>query len=220
MKNRYKSRKSMNLLTIFLLLDLFIMAIFFKTSNATYTSEAVSTTEMDVALYAFNFSGISQVTDENDAFDSQNILDINLGDIAPGETKYYKFRVYNTDKDGNVADTNISYELKIITTTNIRLDYDLYFNQNPLSSNAVSLINSHQLDSQVMTDGYGTYFRVFTVPEKCFNYNGEKYDEYTLKVTFPKEYSTSDYQDLVESVKVQMISKQVLTEDNLDSICR
>ena len=219
-RRKFKNRRTMNFLTIFLILDILIMVVFFRTSGATYVSEAVSTTEMDVALYAFNFSGVDNVASENEDFDSQQTLDINLGDIGPGDTKYYKFRIYNTDNDGNVADTNISYELKIITTTNIRLDYDLYYNQNAASSNAVSLIDTNQLDNQIMKDSYGTYFRVFTIPEKCFKYDQAKYDEYTLKVTFPEEYSTSDYQDLVESIKIQTTSKQVLAEDNLGTICR
>lgn len=217
---RFKNRRTMNFLTIFLILDIFIMAVFFKTSSATYVSEAFSTTEMDVALYAFNFSGVDDVENENAEFNAQETLDINLGDIGPGETKYYKFRVYNTDNEGNVADTNISYALKIITTTNIRLDYDLYYNQNASSANAVSLIDDNQLDNQIMKDSYGTYFRVFTVPDKCFKYGKEKYDEYTLKVTFPKDYSSSEYQDLVESIKIQLLSKQVLNEDNIGDICR
>lgn len=218
-RRKFKNRRQINLLTIFLVLDLFLVAIFLKTSNASYVSEAVSTTELDVALYAFHSSGMTSSSGENDTFDEEQSLDIQLGDIGPGETKYYKFRVYNTDENGNISDTNIAYALKIITTTNIKLDYDLYLNQNASSTNAVSLIDSNELSNQLMTDGYGTYFRVFAVPEKCFRYGAEKYDEYTLKVTFPKDFSSSSYQDLVESIKIQMRSKQVLSEDNI-SICR
>lgn len=218
-RKKFKKRRQINLLTIFLVFDLFLVATFLKTSQASYVSEAVSTTEMDVALYAFHSSGMTFASDENDVFEDETSLDIQLGNIGPGETKYYKFRVYNTDKDGNVSDTNIAYVLKVITTTNIKLDYDLYLNQNASSTNAVSLIDSNELSNQLMTDSYGTYFRVFTVPELCFLYGEEKFDEYTLKVTFPKDYSSSEYQDLVESIKIQMRSKQVLADDYI-SVCR
>lgn len=221
MKRKFQKKRQFSFLTVFLILDLFIIFATFKTSNASYTSTAIGNTEMDVALYAFTFDGVKE-SDSVDATYGGQTLDINLGDIAPGDSKYYKFQVYNSDGQGHAADTNISYELKIITTTNINLEYELYVNQSAYSTNKASLIDSSQLDDQISTDDFGTYYRIFTIPERCFKYGVEKFDEYTLKVTFPKEYSNSSYQDLVESVKIQLVSKQVLPGDDAsnNNICR
>ena len=51
----------------------------------------------------------------------------------------------------------------------------------------------------------------------------EKVDSrYTLVVEFPEEYSEIIYQDLIESIKIQLESKQVLPGDSVldEGICR
>lgn len=227
---KFVDKKKVNFLTIFLILDLFTILTIFRTSNATYTSEALGTSEMEVALYAFRYEGVTEL----DGIDGGTVLDtvdINLGDISPGETKYYKFNVYNylineEDNTEKVSETSISYKLKIITTTNLPLTYSLYVNQSPFSSRASNIIGNtdNGNTSDIITDGYGTYYKVFPVPEKCFKLNTEelKYDQYTLVVNFPAEYSNVLYQDLIESIKIQIESKQVLPGDAVlaDNICR
>ena len=222
-KRRFSGKTHINMLTIFLVLDLFLIFGILKSSNAIYTSTAVSDSAMEVALYAFRYQGLDEVdgTGANPTTLEQS-LDVNLGSIKPGDVKYYNFKVYNTDESGVVSDTNISYELKVIVTTNIQLDYELYYNQSSQSAHASSLISNSNISDQISTDDWGTYFRTFTVDEKCFKFDQPKYDEYTLKVTFPSNYNSSVYQDLVESIKIQLKSKQVLPGDNADvnNICR
>lgn len=213
----------LNVITVFLIFDIVLTVLMFKTSNATYTSTAVSKAEMDVALYAFRHGGMEQVEDENTA--SGESIDINMGDLYPGESKYYKFRVYNTDQNGTRTDTSVAYDLKIITTTNVGYKYELFYNQSPLSTNATSIINSDVANSYTtMTDDYGTYYQVFTVDQKCFGFKNDVFDEYTLKVTFDEssgKFLNSSYQDLIESIKIQFETKQVLPADGIDlALCR
>lgn len=228
MNKSFKQKKRINFLSVFLILDIFVLFTMFRTSNATYTSNAIGSSEMEVALYAFSFDKFSEV----DGVYTGNVLadsvDINLGDIEPGETKYYKFKVYNYLEDENnnevVGETNISYQLKIITTTNLPLRYRLYLNQSPYSSNSSSLINETDATAttDLIKDGFGTYYKVFPVEEKCFKFDALKYDEYTLVVDFYDQYSDILYQDLIESIKVQVASRQVVPGDNADinGICR
>jgi hypothetical protein len=222
-KRRYLNKTQINMLTVFLVLDLFLIFGLLRSSNAVYTSIATSDSAMEVALYAFRYGGLDEVngTGANPTTLEQS-LDVNLGNIQPGDVKYYNFKVYNTDENGTVADTNISYELKIIVTTNIQLNYELYYNQNSQSAQASSLISNSNISDQVETDEWGTYFRTFAIDEKCFRYGSAKYDEYTLKVTFPSNYNSSVYQDLIESIKIQLKSKQVLPGDSaeVNNICR
>lgn len=212
---KYKDRKGINLLTIFLVIDLLAVFAIFKTSGATYTAEAIGQTNLEVAFYAFNTTGLY---DENDSTQSTSI---DLGDIAPGETRKYKFEVYNTDDKYNVADTNLSYVLKIVTTTNIPLEYELYYNQSTYSTAKEDLIATNKVESEVQRDEWGTYFRSIVVPEKCFTHNKRLYDYYYLVVTMP-ENKDPKYQDLIESIKVQLTSKQVMSSDIKDRglVCR
>ncbi len=225
---KFIDKKRVNFLTIFLLIDLLTIFSIFKTSNATYTSKSVSEAEMEVALYAFRYAGVDELSNVDGGTVAESI-DINLGDINPGETKYYKFNIYNylmEDEVEKVSETSISYNLKIITTTNLPLEYSLYLNQSPFSSNSSNLLKSTSSSDtdDIITDGFGTYYKVFPVSEKCFKLdtNELKYDEYTLVVYFPSHYSNVLYQDLIESIKVQIESKQVLPDDPISEsiVCR
>lgn len=225
---RFVNKKKVNFLTVFLLLDLFAIFTIFKTSNATYTSEAIGTSEMEVALYAFRYEGLSEVNSTGGTV--LESVDVNLGDISPGDSKYYKFNVYNFLEDENgdnkLSETSISYKLKIITTTNLPLEYSLYLNENPFISNSSNLLertNSTDADD-IVTDGFGTFYKVLPVPERCFKLNTSqlKSDQYTLVIHFPEEYTSVVYQDLIESIKVQIESEQVLPGDAVleNNICR
>lgn len=226
--NKFVDKKRINFLTIFLLLDLFAIITIFRTSNASYSSKAIGTSEMEVALYAFRYEGVSELDGVNGGTVVDSV-DVKLGDISPGETKYYRFNIYNFLMDENnkekLTETSISYNLKLITTTNLPLTYSLYLNQSPYSSNANDLLKtsgSGTLDD-VITDGFGTYYKVFPVDPKCFKLGGDlKYDQYTLAVHFPEEYSGILYQDLIESIKIQVESKQVLPGDPVlnSNVCR
>lgn len=198
--NNFKTRRNMNFLTVFLCLDLLIIFSLLRTSNASYVADAVATADMDVALYAFSSDGLVDSTDS---------ATINLGSFSPGETKNYKLEVKNTDSDGNVSDTNIVYSLKVITTNNIDLEYKLYRN----SIADANLIED--FTGTVSNDGYGTEFVYYTIDSSCLKYESAQTDTYYLEVTFPEKYKTSNYQDLIESIKIQLESKQSVD----DAVC-
>lgn len=213
---KYKDRKGINLLTIFLVIDLLAVFAIFKTSGAVYRAEAIGQTNLEVAFYAFNTTGL---VDENDETQTSNI---DLGDIGPGEIRRFKFKVFNTDDKGNVSDTNLSYILKIITTTNIPLEYELYYNQSNYSSTGVDVLKSEGVLDETQKDEWGTWFRTIVLPEKCFSHSKSLYDYYYLIVKMPEKYNDPKYQDLIESIKVQLTSKQVVSSDISDRnlVCR
>lgn len=177
---------------VFLLIDLLAVLIIVNTSNARYESTAVSSTELEVALYAL---------EENDTYT------IALDEMVPREDPYvYRFTVTNTDKNGHLTDTRLFYDLKIITTTNMHLDYELYKNQNYLSSGATSIVN---LDI-VAPDEDGTFFRTLTTSRVYFGYQQVETNEYTLLVYFPETFKDSKYQDLIESIQIRIDSQQAV----------
>lgn len=219
-KLRFNSKRSLNFISVFLVLDLFLIFGLLRTSNAVYYSTAVGEAPMDVALYAINYDGLYDVTSGS----NETALDINLGDIQPGETKLYSFKITNKMlNDAGVmvkSDTNISYRLKVIVTTNINLKYSLYYNQDPRASGAVDLFRTSGVDNgQYATDSWGSIFKHYTVDTKCMVKDNFVEDAYILKVEFPDDYLDYHYQDLVESIKIQVESKQVLPGDPEEVLC-
>ena len=177
---------------VFLLIDLLAVVIMLNTTNARYESTAVSNTELEVALYAL---------EEEDSYT------IALDEMVPREDPYvYRFTVANTDKNGRLTDVRLYYDLKIITTTNMQLTYELYKNQNYLSSNATSAISLNI----VAPDEDGTFFRTITTSRVYFCYQQEEINEYTLLVYFPESFKDSKYQDLIESIQIKIDSQQAV----------
>lgn len=222
-KSRYNSRRNVSFISIFLIVDLLLIFGLLRTSSAYYFSSAVGEAPMDVALYAFSYDGLYLYN--VDTGSNEASIDIDLGGIKPGDTKYYHFTVTNKviDEDGNSAksDTNIIYRLKVITTTNLRLKYSLYYNENPRGQQSTDLFANGNTDiGEELTDGWGTYFKHYAIPAKCLKKTSIVEDEYYLKVYFPEDYKDYKNQDLVESIKIQLESKQVVAGDADENLCQ
>lgn len=189
---RRKKNKLYTFIIVFLLIDLLAVLVVINTSNARYESTAVSNTELEVALYAL---------EEDDDYT------ISLNEMVPREEPYvYRFTVTNTDKNGRLSDVKLYYDLKIIATTNMHLNYKLYKNQNYLSPSANSIVN---LDI-VAPDEDGTFFRTLTTSRVYFGFEEVETNEYTLLVYFPETFKNSKYQDLIESIQINIDSQQVV----------
>lgn len=192
MRRKSKRTKQFTYMTIFLALDLLLIFTLFRTSNARFISEATSATKLNVALYALN---------EIDDFD------IPLGNIKPSSEPYlYEFSITNTDAEGNITETNLEYDLTLIATTNIPLEYKLYKNQNCNSVNGTNILNVHE----PAKDDDGTYFLTMTTSKEVFGYERAETNTYCLLVTFPLQYNTSQYSDLIESVRLSINSEQII----------
>ena len=220
-KLRFNNKRSINFISVFLVVDLLLIFGLLKTSSAIYVSDAVGEAPMDVALYAFNYDGLYDITSGS----SETPLDIALGSVKPGDIKYYSFKVTNrviNDEDEEVtADTNIIYKLKVITTTNMDLKYSLYYEQDPRSTSATNLFMNGGNDIGVYAmDGWGTWFKHYAIPAKCLKKENVEIDDYILKVEFPSDYNEAKYQDMVESIKIQLESKQVVTGDTDANLCQ
>lgn len=191
MLKRRNEKKKYTFIIIFLLIDLLVILSIFNISNARFTSKATSETKLNVALYA--------LSEDND-------LDIVLDNMVPRDEPYkYTFSVYNSDGT-NRTETNLQYDLKIIATTNIPLEYKLCMNNLNYCESGTNIINV----DEVTTDEYGTKFRVMTTDPVIFGYDKDERKDYTLLIYFPKKYNSSIYQNLVESVQVRVESKQII----------
>ncbi len=194
---RFNKRKKSNYIFTFLIIDILVLFAMFNISFASYTAQAISDAEMEVALYAFRH----ELTDEVDG----QVVNLDLGSMKPGDTKTFKINVYNSNLSGNKSDTDIIYDLKIITTTNINLNYELYLE----GDDGVN----YALNKHIVSDEWGTNYNYILGPDRCFKFTNIRSDRYILKVTFPEEFNSAKYQDLIESIKVQLVSRQAFPED-------
>ena len=194
------NKKILAVLGIVITLGFFVVFAIIRTSKAKYVSTATSVTQLDVALYALR---------EN------NDLTLLLDTLVPRTEPYsYMFSIDNTDGT-NVTDTAIIYDLKLIATTNIPLTYKLCMGNSQISvatckNNSTPNAINHNV---VARDEDGTFFRTMTTTRQEFGYSSLQTKYYTLLVYFPTTYNSSDYQDLVESIQINVDSKQKLESD-------
>lgn len=193
---RRNKRKICTFIIVFLLVDLVAIMTIFNVSNARYESNAVSETELDVALFA--------ISERDDYY-------ITLNKMVPRDDPYvYNFSITNSDENNTRTDVKMKYDLRLVATTNLPLEYELYMNQNYLSSNARNILTDGQ--DEIIPDEDGTFFRVMTTPEQRFGYSFGQTNNYTLLVYFPDTNDNKDskYQDQIESIRIEINAKQLV----------
>lgn len=127
--------------------------------------------------------------------------EINLDKIVPSDDIYeYKFTVSNYN-DEKRLETNAEYNIVIRTTTNLNLEYALYENDG---------LNDILLDREIIQDEDGTYYYVMKTEKEKFGFVENQMNEYTLKIKFPMEYISSEYQNIIESVEIIISSSQIV----------
>lgn len=183
-KLRYKA--------MFIFICLILITLIIVSTFSRYDSNASSTADVQTALYLLN--------------ENYNSINIEMGTMTPRDEAYtYTFSISNND-GRNRTETNLEYELSIKTTTNLPLEYELYLNQNYKDQSAVNIIKTNE----IMQDGDGTYFRDITTDKKNFGFQIDETNIYTLVVYFDSEYNDINYQNIIESIEVNVSSKQII----------
>ena len=151
---------------------------------ASYETTANSEANVDTAFYVLN--------------EDYQDMTLNLDSLLPSSNPYtYTFSISN-EKDGNIAETDIEYDLKIRTTTNLPLAISLIENEN----------NIADITTNVEKDTDGTYFRTIAMGPRYFKHSEQGINLYTLVVDFSENYSSIDYQDIIELVEISVDSTQ------------
>ncbi len=200
-----------------LLIALTILLILYKiifSSYSLYESEASSNAEIDVAFYVVE--------------DNYETKTITLDDMLPGDTQYCKFSIANYYTDENnqefISETDMKCDLKIRTTTNLPLNYELYIDQD--INQGKTVLDTEQLEKGHW-DEYDTIFKYLvnkngTTEEKeqCitdtidFSYTQELVRTYILKITFPKdECKNYEYSNIMECIEITVDSHQILNDE-------
>ena len=199
---RKKSKRKTIFITLILGLNLLLVLVIIRLSSARFQSNATSATKLDVALYAIDATKLASDTSVN----------IRMADLIPKDNAYtYTFSVSNFNEAGELTDTNITYKLRIITTTNVPLDYYLCYSRRASDLNNCTKSRSVINNNVIAPDADGTYFRTMTIADKNFTYQNKVTDYYKLLVYFPSTYKDYTYQDLIDAIKIEVRSEQQIS---------
>ena len=177
-----------------LFLILFLAVYLFRIAYARYEINAKINANIDKALYIFESDRIS--------------FNLDPTGIIPSDDDYtYRFSVsnFNTSKQ---SDVDLSYKVKVRTTTNLPIGVKLYRNELPTASGATNLFNG------VVTaqDEDDAWYRIYESNQEFqFLYENRTTDVYTLVINFPTAYkNNTDYANYLESIEVILESKQII----------
>ena len=173
-------------LIVFLKLDIFTYSI--------YEKQVTSNNDLNTAIYLLD--------------DSYQTVTVRIPDVIPSNNQYlYTFAVSNF-KDDKHCDTNLEYVVHIRTTTNLRIDYELYNTLDIDDAESIIISNNVELDSD------GTYFRHILTNKKTMHYNVNETEYYTVLLNLPSDYKDSKYSGVPEVIEINIESRQVLDSDN------
>lgn len=188
--NQYRLR-----FVLFTSLILFIGSLgvyLIKDSYAKYESKKNLVTDTVAALYIIKPGSYS--------------FDMSIEGVVPGTDDYvYSFTVSNYE-ESSLSNVDLSYSMKIITTTNLPLNYRLY--KNELPSGGTNLLNV----TDISQDTESAWYKVFDLDDiSSLKHDIKTTDTYYLVVNFPQSaQSTITYAGQIESVEVKIDAKQVI----------
>lgn len=185
----------LNRLTLILIIFI-ILLIIVPITYSKFQSDANSNADVKTAFY---------IIDSN----SEN-KQIVLDKMIPQDEPYtYNFIVANNNGEKR-CETNMEYTLTITTTTNLPLTYKLYLNEKYTDLNSKNII----ISEETAPDDDGTYFKTIKTNKLTFSHEKDESNIYQLVVEFPKQYNTTDYQDSVEAIIINVDSKQIIENNN------
>ena len=183
-------------------------------SYSLFESEASSTASIDVAFFILE-----------DKYETQTIV---LDDMEPGDVQYIKFSVANyleaenQDEEDVVSETDMRYKLKIRTTTNLPLKYELYRNQSLDQDNLVNVLDE-DYSEEMYLDSYNTYFRRLVLDNESaalklegitdsgdFDKEDPVKITYILRVELPSSCKEIEYQDIMDCIEISIDGRQIL----------
>lgn len=187
------NKKARNLYAklVILILCLCIVLRLFTLVLSKYESVSKSNANVDIALYLLK--------------EDYKSMTLNLASLSPQNEAYvYSFSIGNEDGD-TTAEVDMTYDLTLRTTTNLPLTYELYMNQEYNEDGAESII----INDEILPDDDGTYFRTMTTESIELKFSEPTTNLYQLVIYFPKNYNSTDYQDIIEGLEITVESKQV-----------
>ena len=192
---KYKNEKRRFLLfALLLFITLFASYSLFKYAYARYETSTRLVADIDKALYIFNSDTVTFNLDPN-------------GIIPRNDPYTYRFSVANFT-ESKMSDVDLSYTVRVRTTTNLPLTIQLYRNELPTDSGAINLLSG----CTNVQDEDGAWYHVYDVHDDyMMDYAHEITDYYTLVIYFPATYASDmTYVNGIENIEVTLESKQMV----------
>lgn len=181
------SNKNLKKILVFFA-SIILIVIIIRYTFSRFQNDVNAVATMDAAFYIVN--------------EDYQSMNINLGAIEPRNQKYeYNFSISNFEESKR-AEVNLEYDLVIVTTTNLPLEYELFMNGN----NTQNVITSDVTNQ----DSYGTYFRTLKTDTQVFEFTSDETNTYKLTIYFPPTYKDIKYQDVIEGIEIQVNSRQII----------
>lgn len=192
--NFFEEKKRLLLFGLLLICTLFLAFNLLQYAYSRYEIRAKVNANIDKALYIFE--------------DNKTIFNIEPTGIIPRNEPYtYRFSVsnYNANKH---SDVDISYQVKVRTTTNLPINISMYCNELPETAGATNLFQG----STTTQDEDGAWYREYTdISSHEMAYDDDTTDIYTVVISFPSLYSNNIvYANYLESVEVILESHQII----------
>ncbi len=154
--------------------------------------------------YSFFNSNTNGMVDQKIAkfvFDAQKLdnLSLDIDDLYPNSSKEYLFAVSNNYQSAK-SDVTLEYQMTIKTYHFMPLIIELYKIDNDTET---LLLNCDETNSRNQDNEL-----VCNLDIQQMAYNQEILHNYKIKVTFPEEYNTLEYTDLVDFIDIEIKSWQ------------
>jgi len=169
---------------VLIILTLFCLIICFtRITYSLFNSEASFSTEnMKIAEFIFE-------TNRTDH------IELDFTDLKPGDTNEFYFEVSNT-KDNIITNVTTEYQITIKTFHFMPLLIELYKNND--------IVMTCNEDYSRNTDNA----LVCNSDTWRLGHNSSKTDNFKIKVSFPEEYNSYDYTELVDYIDLDISSWQ------------
>lgn len=163
-----------------------------------------------IKTFAFYNSNVSLSLDIQTAIyvvePGEMSFNIDLEKVIPSDEPYiYTFSVSNFNEERR-TDVDLEYDLEIITTTNLPLEYKLYYNAYDLSTNDIITTRDIRQDED------NSFYNYFKVDQKySFTFKENQTHIYYLIINFPTTYKdVIEYSDAIDNIQVKINTQQVL----------
>lgn len=171
---------------IVLLLGILILMLSGVTYSVFTSDTSLEVEDQDLAKFVFNAERLDKIN-------------LPLVNLEPGETLEYPFSVTNEDS-GVVSNVTVLYELTLKTFHFMPLEINLY-RLNGQEENLIMTCDesySRNANNELVcnTESYQ------------MDHSTETLDNYVLKVSFPLNYNSTQYADLVDFIDLEITSSQ------------
>ena len=179
-----------SLLVIILLL---VLVVLIRSTHASYESNVEVTFGSETALFIY---GVGTLT-----------FNMSTDGIIPSDAAYvYPFTISNF-KNERHSDVDIDYTMKIRTTTNMPLTYEVIYNED-YSENSTNLLGTEQL----IQDDQGTWYKKYNVSGTYrMLWDEDHTDNFKIVVHYSSSNAThTEYAGAIENIEIIIDATQVI----------